>query len=387
MVKNSKIGWTDHTFNHVIGCSKISPGCKNCFAWRDFDLRYKRAKWGDHGTRVLTSEAYWKQPPKWNGICRAERKLWEIIEETPGISTHKIAQIVKDENVKDGWLLPMARRGVIAENETGWVAKRWFNQRVFCASLSDVFENWQGVIVNNRGEAYSRNRFDEGCWFCDREPSIDEHHVTMDDVRKRLFELIDSTPYLDYLILTKRPENILDMWPSCWEPHPMPNYRGQFHGVRSDYRSNVWLGCSVENQEYADKRIPELLKCRDLSPVLFLSCEPLLGDVRLDRVAVPEGSDLLRRAWDVDSSKFNCLTNDEDNFHQSNAKINWVIVGSESGPDKRETKTEWFETLMHQCKIANVPFFLKQMEVNGKLKSDKDCFPDHLQVHQYPGDL
>src|SRR5690606_1082275 len=102
------------------------------------------------------------------------------------------------------------------------------------------------------------------------------------------FHIIDATPYLDWLLVTKRPENIREMW----------KYRVSDYGQDNDpviqrlhtdsdrtkalrYRPNVWLLTSVENQEQADKRIPELLKCRDLSPVLGLSMEPLLGPVDL----------------------------------------------------------------------------------------------------------
>jgi protein gp37 len=154
---------------------------------------------------------------------------------------------------------------------------------VFCASLSDVFEDWDGPIVDNKGNVlaiYPCGKFDvvpddADCGETDCRP------LTMDDVRRRLFDLIDATPNLDWLLLTKRPENIQRMWPARFVPHPMPGYRGQSQMMKSLRRENVWIGTSCENQEYADKRIPELLKCRALSPVLFLSCEPLLGKVDL----------------------------------------------------------------------------------------------------------
>ena len=86
----------------------------------------------------------------------------------------------------------------------------------------------------------------------------------MDDLRLDLFELIDATPNLDWLLLTKRPENVLRMWPASGN--------GKDPGA-VDYlrRENVWLGTSVSDQRSAEKQIPELLKCRELSPVLFLA--------------------------------------------------------------------------------------------------------------------
>lgn len=63
-MKNSKIGWTDNTFNPWIGCKKVSPGCANCYAEALMDKRMKRVEWG--GPRSLTSESYWRQPITWD---------------------------------------------------------------------------------------------------------------------------------------------------------------------------------------------------------------------------------------------------------------------------------------------------------------------------------
>jgi len=226
MVKDTGIQWADSTFNPWQGCSKVSPACGNCYAM-DHVNRYG----GDFlGKRVMTSDGYWKDPLKWN-----------------------------KEAEKSGQM-----------------------RRVFCASLSDVFEDYQGPIVNHKGQRLavwpdgSRITIDQG----DILPHIPggpmSHWMTMSDARLRLFNLIDSTPNLVWMILTKRPENILSMWLAARTYIP----EALKHGQR---RQNVWLGTTVENQEQADKRIPELLKCRDLAPVLFLSCEPLLGPVDLSK--------------------------------------------------------------------------------------------------------
>jgi len=88
MAANTKIEWAHHTFNPWIGCSKVSPGCKHCYAEVQ-NRRFKKAEWGPNGTRVRTSKVMWDEPPRWN------------------------------------------RKAVKAEGET---------PRVFCASLADVFE-------------------------------------------------------------------------------------------------------------------------------------------------------------------------------------------------------------------------------------------------------
>jgi protein gp37 len=312
MAENSKIEWTDHTFNPWIGCTKVSPACKNCYAERDMDHRYGMVDWGPGGTRVLTGSENWAKPVRW------------------------------DREAKE--------KGV--------------RHRVFCASLADVFEDWQGPIVDNAGKklgvhgrcgtspvSISIPSGSESCgkcgsWF---------NALTMNDVRQKLFALIDATPNLDWLLLTKRPENVLGkcMWPI----HPSGRYQEGMSFAESHRRSNVWLGTSVENQEYADKRIPELLKCRDLSPVLFLSCEPLLGPVMLDRIPL-EGFnlphlDVLRKGWHSDGP-FGFVGS-----HNA-PSIDWVIAGGESGPKARPTRPDWFRSLRDQCQTAGVPFLFKQ---------------------------
>src|SRR6266568_4666696 len=70
MAENSKIEWTDHTFNPWIGCQKVSPGCDNCYAERDMDHRFHLVQWGPHGERRRTKEANWKKPLRWAKAAR-----------------------------------------------------------------------------------------------------------------------------------------------------------------------------------------------------------------------------------------------------------------------------------------------------------------------------
>lgn len=147
--------------------------------------------------------------------------------------------------------------------------------RVFCASLADVFED----------------------------------RAELEPWRGDLFKLIDDTPYIDWQLLTKRPENIVAMWPG-------------------EYRAHVWLGTSVSDQHTADIWIPRLLAHRDLTPVLFISAEPLLGPVDL--------SEYLPR-------------------------LDWVIVGGESGPNARPMQLGWARQVRDQCQAYGVPFFFKQV--------------------------
>lgn len=152
-------------------------------------------------------------------------------------------------------------------------------RRVFCASMADVFER--------RSELNAE--------------------------RTRLWQLVKDTPWLDWLLLTKRPQNIQDMvpWSRKWP-------------------ANVWLGTTVESQVFAEKRLPFLLK--HPAAIRFLSCEPLLGPLEL-------------------STWF-----DKRGFYP----IDWVIAGGESGPNCRPMHPDWATKILHQCKQATVPFHFKQ---------------------------
>ena len=176
--------------------------------------------------------------------------------------------------------------------------------RVFCASLADVFDNQVPPA-----------------W------------------REDLWRLISETLDLDWLLLTKRPQNIRKMLPTHWN-YPWPN---------------VWLGTTVENQAEADRRIPHLLNVP--AAVRFLSCEPLLGPVALKpwlsrgdaglaaidplAAALLRGAEAERSAW-------------------VRPAIDWIICGGESGPKARPMHPDWARALRDQCATAGVPFFFKQ---------------------------
>jgi len=301
MAEDSGISWTDNTFNPWMGCTKVSPACKFCYAERDMDHRHGKVAWGPNGTRVLTTTT-WPKPVRWNKDAAIMRK----------------------------------------------------RIRVFCASLADVFEEWDGPIVNATGEKLfwqTKGRWDLCLPKSLAKKNRSDAPVTMSDIRVRLFNLIDATPNLDWLLLTKRPENILRMWPRKLE-QPSDDWCNRHLDSagrhRLLYRHNVWLGTSVESQEYADMRIPELLKCRDLAPVLFLSCEPLVGPVNLHPWLCYMGD----------------IAKPEQRYSERICKpsgsIDWVITGGESGPEARPNHPEWFRSLREQSKAAGVPFHFKQ---------------------------
>ena len=220
-MKDSSIEGTDHTFNPWWGCTRVSAACKNCYA-DALAKRFGHAVWGQAAPRRFLSDSNWAQPQRWNAEAAAA--------------------------------------GVRA--------------RVFCASMSDVFEDRRDL----------------------------------DEPRARLWPLIEATPQLDWLLLTKRPQAIerLAPWSAQWP-------------------DNVWLGTTVEHQKAAKVRLPYLTAIPAI--VRFISAEPLLGSLDLS-------------PWIE--------------------QLDWVITGGESGRGARPSSPSWFTSLQQQCASAQVPFLFKQ---------------------------
>jgi len=238
-MENTKIAWTDHTFNPWIGCTQISPGCANCYAkaWAD---RYGWDCFGEGKPRRRTKPANWLKPIQWQQ--RAEHC---------GI-----------------------------------------RERVFCASLADAFD----------------------------------HEVPIEWVID-LLGLIDKTPNLDWLLLTKRPSAI----PQRLYEASNGSYPREWN--LADHMPNVWIGTTVERQDQIDRaRILAAIP----ATVRFLSCEPLLCQVQLDEL-----------------------------LYGTN-RLDWIIAGGESGPNARPMHEAWPMHLRDECVAAEVPFFYKQRGGSGR---------------------
>lgn len=193
--------------------------------------------------------------------------------------------------------------------------------RVFCASMGDVFDN-----------------------------------EAPEGQRELLWALIEATPHLTWLLLTKRIGNVKKMVPAHWTPETL--WDGAALYESGGWPRNVWLGASICNQEEADRDIPKLLATP--ARVRFLSMEPLLGEVDLNRLyseRTMEGGGLEQR-WD------SCLTGKRFNPWADGdvpcPKVDWVIVGGESGNLARPMSPDWARSLRDQCKAAEVPFLFKQ---------------------------
>jgi protein gp37 len=164
--------------------------------------------------------------------------------------------------------------------------------------------------------------------FCSSMADIGEDHPTIQAELARLWPLIESTDWLDWLLLTKRAERLPDILPANW----------------GDGYDNVWLGVSVENERWTS-RIDHLVRVP--ARVKFLSCEPLLGPINL-------------RPW---------LWNHE------RPQLDWVIAGGESGPQHRPMDPAWLERISEDCGAVGTAFFAKQdsgrkPEQRGRISGD-----------------
>lgn len=224
---------------------------------------------------------------------------WGCQRVSPGCE-HCYAEAFSHRLGRDLWG-PKAERRMQSESywqePIGWdrqAMRAGERRRVFCASMADVFEDREEL----------------------RAP------------RARLFNLIDNTPHLDWLLLTKRPENADRLWAGAL----VDAYDGS-ESVGPRWRSNVWLGTTIEDQKRADERLPEIAEVP--AAVKFLSCEPLLERVDLGSLYT----------------------------------IDWVIIGGESGPGARPFDLAWARAIVDRCRGTGAKPFVKQL---GALAIDSD---------------
>lgn len=232
MSANSSIEWTHHTFNPWWGCTKVSPACAHCYAERDSKRYYSLPLWGDDASRRFFGDDHWNDPIRWN---RRAEKLGE-------------------------------------------------RQRVFCASMADVFEDRADLALH----------------------------------RERLWRTMQQCQRLDWLLLTKRPENFEKLLP--WG---RAGSEGWGRDRRTEWR-HAWLGVTCEDKKHGLPRV-EILR-RTPAVIRFLSVEPLLEELGT-----------------ID------LTG-----------IDWVIVGGESGSGARPMHPRWVRNIRDQCIEAGVAFHFKQ---------------------------
>jgi protein gp37 len=181
------------------------------------------------------------------------------------------------------------------------------------------------------------------------------HESMPADVIEKIFEYMRDTPWHTFLVLTKRPSNVVRYleWRQREWLAPQEN---------SVWPSHVWLGVTSENQARADERIPILLSIP--AAVRFVSVEPMLGPVDLS-------------SYIPSADGFVASSNGPMHIDDGAPCISWVICGGETGPGARPMHPDWARSLRNQCKAAGVPFFMKKM--SGGVVPTRD-----LMVREYP---
>lgn len=197
------------------------------------------------------------------------------------------------------------------------------------------------------------------------------HADVTDEFIGSVFEVMAQAPQHTFQILTKRParmRSLLNRWAGEGTRHP--DWAGPGTAVfrREDLcwvgpvrwpLPNVHLGVSVEDQPRADLRIPALLATP--AAVRWLSCEPLLGQVDLRRVASGQRDDIV---FDVVGKRYGVPGQWQAAL---GAGVDWVVAGGESGPGARPMHPAWPRQLRDQCIAAAVPFHFKQWGEYGLL--------------------
>lgn len=292
MAENSAIEWTDHTFNPWIGCTKVGPGCEHCYAEILATSRLA-VEWGPGAPRRHTAASTWQQPRTW------DRKA--------------------------------AAAGI--------------RQRVFCASLADVFDN--EVPAEWRAE---------------------------------LFTLIRETPNLDWLLVTKRIGNAERMAEAA-----------------GGFPENVWLGATVVDQDEVERDVVKLRQTKYDAGlrIAFLSIEPLLGPVDIRAHLWPAHgwwTAPYRSYAEAKAAGAECGMKPQALLSADVARslIDWVIVGGESGPQARPMHPDWARSVRDQCAAAGVQFLFKQWGENAwteRVEGDPSTLTSYRAGKKHAGRL
>lgn len=201
-----------------------------------------------------------------------------------------------------------------------------------------------------------------GDWLEDRR-GLDPH-------RARMLAMIAATANLDYLLLTKRPGNFRPLLVRAFNillRQENDGFEMVAKWLGGEPPKHVWLGTSVEDQQRADERVPDLMALP--AALRFVSVEPLLGPVNLQRGIYATPPDARLRGTTLHRGLF--------------GSIDWVIVGGESGPHARPCDLDWIGSIITQCVTADVPVFVKQLGANVQGSDfDSVCAADI-----FPGDV
>ncbi len=359
--RTGKGSWWDAALRVNSGCTKVSPGCDNCWAESELAIRSKSPNK--------------KIAAQWPGNFFGDVHLLE----------DNLKKVLKAKKPK-AWAV---WNDLFHEGVPFWYIAKVFYTAAICYRHAMIiltkrperaFEFLQWVKEKSKG-----NWWGEFGQLASHLP-IDEHEEI-------------GEPYLTYHKNAKKhyypdiPEPVDKLGDAgIFVPWPVPN---------------IWLGTSAEDQQRLEERIGDLLKCP--ASLLFLSLEPMLGKMDLGGIEGIEGKS--GKIWRCTKCQWqghydlltggnlsiNCPECNARNTLGSNHEneltvveyepgLGWVIVGAESrgGGIGRECRIEWVRKIVEQCKAAGVPVFVKQLHVEGKLVKDINKFPEDLRVREVP---
>ena len=254
MARKTKIQWTEATWNPIVGCTKCSPGCENCYAER---MAYRLACMG----------------------------------------------IPYYDEVNDGnWTNDVITLPASLDKPLHWRKPR----KVFVCSMSDLFH-----------------------------PKVPFEFID------KVMGAILQAPQHTYQALTKRPQRMLE-----WAKHYEQIYNDFYHSrfTFTQFQKRIWLGVTVCTQKEADEKIPILLQIP--AEVRFVSLEPMLESICLDKL-----------------------------FNTDVGFPDWIIVGAESGHKRRICEIHWVRYMLAQCRLWEIPIFVKQIHRDGKLVKMPHSWP------------
>lgn len=245
----TSIEWTDASWNPIVGCTEISPGCANCYAARLAATRLRNT-------------------PQYKGLA--------TIDNPPA-------------SIGPRWTGEVRFLPERLEEPLHWREPR----RIFVCDMGDLF-----------------------------------HESVTEEALEKIWYVMLKAERHTFQVLTKRPQRMRSF---------VKNWR--YTCGSRNFLPNVWLGVSVENQHFADERIPLLLQTP--AAVRWISAEPLLGPVDLNNMHPPNYGSAFTHTFGW-------------------PRLDWVIAGGESGPHARPMHPDWARSLRDQCQAAGVPFFFKQ---------------------------
>jgi len=305
MANNSAIEWTEATWNPIVGCSILTPGCINCYAMPEAARQIRCAAGLGRETHYAGTVETVKGKPVWTGklaLAPDSILLQPLKRRKPTIYFVNSMGDLFHEDCPDSWIDRVFAVMALCPQHTFQVlTKRAKRMRDYFTGNSTIYlqRRWARAIPYGTAP------------------------ITQQEIEARLLPGIGDASRR----LFRASEPIF----------PVPN---------------VWLGVSTERQQEADERIPLLLQTP--AAVRFISAEPLLGPIYLDMIRA--------RGWAL-TQHMNVLTgthNPSLTDVAPKATLDWVIVGGESGPNARPMHPDWARRLREQCKAAGVPFFFKQ---------------------------